>query len=234
MEIKMNIKNLKIAIIITLIALPCLAVKFYRNLNMTGQNITNVPFPIEDSHAVNNEYINQLVDELYGGTNLSVAVPAKCADGQIAEYTPIPGEDLYENMQYGVPWDTDMRFKDNGDGTVTDDLTGLMWTTNANPNGSECNWNTAINYCETYDYAGHSDWRLPNKNELFSLIDFSQFNPALPDGHPFSAVQASYYWSSSSYAGGSGNAWYVHMNYGLVSIDGKTYSYYVWPVRAGR
>ncbi|RLD09135.1 MAG: hypothetical protein DRI44_09225 [Chlamydiae bacterium] len=230
----MNIKNLKFAIIITLIPLPCFAVKVYQNLNMTGQNITNVPAPIADNHAVNNEYIENLVDELYEGTNLSVAVPAKCADGQIAGYTPIPAEDLYTNMQYGVDWSTNTRFTvDSTDSNVYDNLTGLMWTKDANLH--QGNWTNAINYCTSLVYGGYSDWRLPNRKELFSLVDFSKYLPCLPLGHPFSAVQASRYWSSSTRAfDDSGHAWVVYMDIGGAHYFDKTNSYYVWPVRAGR
>ncbi len=76
------------------------------------------------------------------------------------------------------------------DGTVTDNLTGLMWIQNANA-GSDCDgadtggktWAIALSSaaaCNTSSYAGYTDWRLPNVNELLSLIDRSRFNPALP------------------------------------------------------
>ena len=232
----MNIKNLKIAVIIILVVLPTFAVKVYQNINMTDQNITNVPTPIADNHAVNNEYIEKLVDELYEGTNLSVAVPAKCADGQIAGHTPIPGEDLYSNMQWGVNWSTNTRFTIDSTGSnVYDNLTGLMWTKEANL----CHglWTNAIDFCTNLVYGGYSDWRLPNRNELFSLVDFSEINPSLPLGHPFSSVELYGYWSSSTMA------YYEYMNYKawVVSMfSGHVYNFkktsggnYVWPVRSG-
>jgi hypothetical protein len=80
---------------------------------------------------------------------------------------------------------------------VTDNLTGLMWTKNANIWGT-LTWNTAIDSCEGYSLAGYSDWRLPNRRELESLIDASRSSPALPLGHPFTGVQSSHYCSSST------------------------------------
>ncbi len=227
----MNIKNLKIAIVIILIALPTFAVKVYQNLNMTDQNITNVPTPIADNHAVNNEYIEKLVDELYEGTNLSVAVPAKCTGGQIPGYTPVPGEDLYNNMQWGVDWETNTRFTVDSTGSnVYDNLTGLMWTKNADiksTNGAD-----AITYCNTLVYGGYSDWRLPNVNELLSLIDLSQ-RPAVPDGHPFSDVLPVPYWSITPDASDSGKAWLVDFRYGRTASSVKTMGSPVLPVRSG-
>ena len=230
----MNIKNLKTAVIITLIALPTFAIKVYQDVNMTDKNITNVPAPIVDTHAVNNEYINNLVDQLYEGTNLSVAVPAKCADAQISGYTPVAGEDLYADMQYGVDWNTNTRFEVDSTGSNGyDTLTGLMWTKNANIDGTK-SWANAITYCNGLVYGGYDDWRLPNRKELLLLVDYSEYNPCLPHGHPFTAVQLDWYWSSSTSAVDTDDAWYVHLPVGLVYDRNKTAAAFVWPVRGGR
>jgi hypothetical protein len=55
--------------------------------------------------------------------------------------------------------------------TVTDNLTGLMWTKNANLAGTK-NWSDALTYCNSLDHGGYTDWRLPNIRELHSLIDY--------------------------------------------------------------
>jgi hypothetical protein len=61
------------------------------------------------------------------------------------------------------------RFKDNGDGTVTDAQTGLMWA--ARDNGHDINWADAKAYCRNYSGGGHTDWRMPTQDELAGLYD---------------------------------------------------------------
>ncbi|MBF0614930.1 MAG: DUF1566 domain-containing protein [Magnetococcales bacterium] len=78
------------------------------------------------------------------------------------------------------------------------------------------------------------DWRLPNRFELQSLIDYSRGNPALPASHPFSGVQSNYYWLSTTWAGSTGSAWIIHLEDGHGSSRDKTYTNYVWPVRGGQ
>ena len=171
-----------------------------------------------------------------GSVNIALAVRSQPLNtGQTTVYRT--GDD--GTYQTGCKWDTSKgpRFITNSvsktEVAIKDRLTGLIWSQNANI-GRQKSWAAATNYCENLVYAGNSDWRLPNVLELKSLIDYSRDNPALPSGHPFSAVQAYYCWSSSSNACNSSFAWYVHMSYGNVSYNDKTRSYYVWPVRAGR
>ena len=145
-------------------------------------------------------------------------------------------------LQVGVP-SPSPRFT-NPDGTtpvtgavVFDKLTGLMWTKNADACSGSKTWTQALD-CVTSQYnwacyAGYCDWVLPNVRQLQSLIDFGHYNPALPSGHPFTNVQSSSYWSSTTNASNTYNAWYVGMYYGYVGIDNKTYDGYVWPVRGG-
>jgi rhodanese-related sulfurtransferase len=121
---------------------------------------------------------------------------------------------------------------------VTDNLTGLMWTKDANLPGSATTWQEALDYVAgmnagTNPNSGYTDWRLPNRKELYSLTDVSQAEPALPSGHPFTGVENEYYWSSTTYAYGCANAWKVLMGYGLVHAYPKSDSSFVWPVRAG-
>ena len=61
------------------------------------------------------------------------------------------------------------RFVNNGDGTVTDTKTGLMWS--ATDNGNHINWTAACSYCQSYSAGGHTDWRMPTLAELTSLYD---------------------------------------------------------------
>ncbi len=129
------------------------------------------------------------------------------------------------------------RFTDNGDGTVTDNLTGLIWLKNAICFGQRewddaliaCN-NLSSGSCGLTDGSSAGDWRLPNVKELQSLIVFGESNPALPSGHPFTGVQSYYYWASTAYAGThTAGRVYVPIG-GVYTYDKRTYSY-VWPVR---
>jgi hypothetical protein len=81
---------------------------------------------------------------------------------------------------------------------------------------------------------GSSDWRLPNRKELFSLIDRSQLNPALPSDHYFVDVQLGYYWTSTTYAYQTDRAWVVDMKDGDMGPRDKTGNAWVWPVRGDR
>jgi hypothetical protein len=156
--------------------------------------------------------------------------PIACAGtGQDGEY------------QYGVS--VDPRFTDNGDGTVTDNLTGLIWLKDANCFGNQV-WLNALSEvntladgsCGLTDGSVAGDWRLPNVKELQSLIDFGHWAPALPPGHPFSGVQLFGYWSSTTFADYTGGAWLVNLLYGDVYYGIKTYSpgAPVWAVRGGQ
>ena len=162
-----------------------------------------------------------------------------------------PGQD--GEYQMGVAW-PDPRFTDNADGTVTDNLTGLIWLQNANCISGTLSWTGALTFtnslydgwtgdpdggdCGLTDGSDPGDWRLPNVRELFSLIDFSQYEPALPSGHPFTRVESDYYWSSTTYVFLTGNAWLVDLWDGwvftYVDVGFKDDDYnYVWPVRGG-
>jgi hypothetical protein len=146
---------------------------------------------------------------------------------------PCAGTGQDGEIQAGVEW-PEPRFTDNGD-VVTDNLTGLMWTKNANLPGGTTNWQQALDYANNLTLAGHSDWRLPNRKELYSLTDFSRYNPSLPTGHPFTNVQANYYWSSTTFADYPDGAWVIYMWAGYVDGGDKSYGYYyVWPVRGGQ
>ena len=120
-------------------------------------------------------------------------------------------------------------------GCVTDSLTGLMWTQNANLPTAGQTWQVALDYANSINLCGFSDWRLPNVNELESLVNSEVANPSVfLNAQGFSNVQATFYWSSSSYAGSPDLAWAVFMVSGGVDAISKSDSYYVWPVRAGQ
>jgi Protein of unknown function (DUF1566) len=74
----------------------------------------------------------------------------------------------------------------------------------------------------------------PNVKQLQRLTDFGTFNPALPAGHPFSGVQSTYYWSSTTFAENLTVAWLVLLSDGSTDGDFKDDSNLVWPVRGGQ
>jgi hypothetical protein len=139
------------------------------------------------------------------------------------------------------------RFTDNSNGTVTDNLTGLIWLKNANCSATlggvaktttlvwanALTWsnNLASGSCGLTDGSVAGDWRVPNITELESLVDLQNSSPSLPTGHPFTSVVASFYWSSTSGVSNPSNAWFVNFNTGAANLNTKTTSSYVWPVR---
>ncbi|TVQ95313.1 MAG: DUF1566 domain-containing protein [Desulfovibrionales bacterium] len=143
-------------------------------------------------------------------------------------------------LQKGVAW-PGPRFTDNNNGTVTDNLTNLVWLKNAGCFGGKT-WATALadanglahGQCGLTDGSEAGDWWLPNIRQLQSLVDYGRSDPALPSGHPFTGVQSSYYWSSTSNAANTDRAWDVRMTNGVVSFSSKTVTEHVWPVRAGQ
>ena len=111
-----------------------------------------------------------------------------------------------------------------GDVIVTDTETGLIWQKTY---VSGKTWQQALSYCESLTYAGYSDWRLPNKNELASLVNYGKYNPA----SDFPDMPSNYFWSSSTDAASTYYAWRVDFDYGGVFDNRKATSCYVRCVR---
>ncbi|MBN1898814.1 MAG: DUF1566 domain-containing protein, partial [Spirochaetes bacterium] len=124
------------------------------------------------------------------------------------------------------------RFTDHGNGTVTDNVTGLMWTKNANLYGAQ-NWNSAIDLAAGCSVGGYTDWRLPNGRELLSLTEDNNYNPVLPTGHPFINVQNDNYWVSTTCVNNPASAGYLDMGGGNMAGDNKGNNHYIWYVRGG-
>jgi hypothetical protein len=223
---------------------------------LNGKGFVNVQSDNYWSSTTNASYIGHgwVVGMKYGSVNRlvksenyyvwpvrSITTPpaALWRTGQTASYAV--GDD--GDLQRGVAWPAP-RFADNGDGTVTDNLTGLMWLKDANCFGN-MTWQAALDKVADFNAnptsfscggyaAAYSDWRLPNRKELHSLSDFSQFHPALPEGHPYSDVQAdSFYWSSTTRGDYTSGTFAVYMPNGNVLVCPKSYDdRCVWPVRS--
>ncbi|MBF0337001.1 MAG: VCBS repeat-containing protein [Nitrospirae bacterium] len=150
------------------------------------------------------------------------------------------------NVSITVAGSNGKRFKDNGDGSMTDTYTGLQWMKKADGCNGYVTWDVA-NTCVP------SGWRLPTIQELYTLcredgtttgLDLNATNWYYCNGHAVDRttqlrddgfdVLTILYWSSTTLASDTSYAWFVHMGYGLVLANGKSHSYiYVWPVRSG-
>jgi len=152
---------------------------------------------------------------------------------------------------------------DNGDGTITDTKTGLMWEKKSDDGtihdkDNTYTWSTGAPWNNTGTaftaflatlnagggFAGYTDWRLPNRKELESLTNLQTFSPATFPAFDTACAPActvlmcsctvsSGYWSSSSCADGPQGAWVVDFGDGYVGAGDKTGNDYVRAVRAG-
>jgi uncharacterized protein YecT (DUF1311 family) len=218
-------------------------------LNKSGRSILGRPAKLND--ATSNNPAKPMTNSVKVPV---VAISAIPQTGQKSCYHSVgyiidcknTGQD--GELQKGVKW-PDPRFTDNGNKTITDNLTGLMWTKDANAPSSGLmvcdpakykNFQGAIDYINcinTNKYLGYNDWRLPNRKEIFSLVNYGEVNSASwLHSQGFNNVQ-SHYWSSTAYAFASDSAygavWEINMN-GYVSNTFTSFNAFVWPVRSGK
>ena len=120
----------------------------------------------------------------------------------------------------------------NGDGTVTDASSGLMWQLAGTE--SKMTWEAGMSHCEGLSLGGYTDWRLPNREELSSIVDYTRYGLAV-DAEYFPNTVSSSYWSSTTFAYSTDNAWLVDFYYGS-GYDGSKdyYGLYVRAVRGGQ
>ncbi|MBL0065005.1 MAG: DUF1566 domain-containing protein [Bacteroidetes bacterium] len=147
--------------------------------------------------------------------------------GQTSSYTNTFGEDADYSVNTPV-------YLDNGNGTVTDTITGLMWQQR---DGGEMTVEDAIIFCDTLTLGNYSDWRLPDCHELFSILQHDRANPAL-DTNYFSDSNAEYWWSSERQANDSNKVWATNAGGGVGNHPksetisaGGTKRFHVRPVR---
>ncbi len=116
----------------------------------------------------------------------------------------------------GVRGERQNRFIANSDGTVYDSRTGLMWMQETANAGTKMTFRGALNYCNTLTYASYNDWRIPNRNEMMSLLDaFMEGSSGYSES--FADSEATY-WTSSSCSGMAGYAWQIGLKSDSVSI----------------
>jgi hypothetical protein len=186
----------------------------------------------------------RIIDSQYASSNMyadgNLLFGVNFADGRIKGYglqMPFgPGEKTFfvlyvrGNTEYGIN-----NFVDNGDSTISDNATGLMWMQNDSKSGMT--WEEAPSYAENLEYAGHSNWRLPDVKELQSIVDYSR-SPGTTNSAAIDplfnstsitneADQADYgcYWTSTTHANwsavGGGFASYVSFGRAMGYMDGR-------------
>jgi len=179
--------------------------------------------PYIDTDYIDFEYPDtsqgyRIIDAQYWSSNKYVGTTMRAdksafgfnfADGRIKAYPTgegggptgrcyvrcVRGRDEYGLSDYVV----------NGDGTVTDKATGLMWQ--KADSGTTMNWEKALSYAENLKYAGHEDWRLPNAKELHSIVDYTRAPDAADPSHRSAAVDPifdlteteSWFWTSTTH-----------------------------------
>lgn len=124
--------------------------------------------------------------------------------GQTQSFTNTPGED--SDYLQNPPF-----FIQNGDGTVTDTVTGLMWQ---QADGGEMTVENAAAFCENLTLGGHDDWRLPTAQEAFSVLNQGKSNPAL-DVSIFTNTDAEYWWTSEQDATNANKIWVTNKGGGI-------------------
>jgi hypothetical protein len=144
------------------------------------------------------------------------------ADGRIKGYGLRPDGSMAEfvryvrgNTGYGVN-----NFVDNGDGTITDLATGLMWM--KTDSGTTMNWEQALDYAENLEYAGYDDWRLPNAKELQSIVDYTRAPDATDPAQMGPAIDPifditsddSFFWTSTTHVEGPAGDFAAYVAFG--------------------
>ena len=191
------------------------------------------------------------LDEIYDLIGMSSHLPRTHAT-----LCPCYGTKDDGALRKGALW-PNPRFTNNGNGTVTDNLTGLIWLRNANCFGTRI-WTQALTdanglaspSCGLSDGSTAGDWRLPNVREMLSLVDYGVTLPAVPNtagtskwtaGDPFFDVQGltdgnGRYWTSTTFDLNTLAAWQLDMSVGTVNrnTSKSASTYYVWPVRGGQ
>ena len=137
----------------------------------------------------------------------------------------------------------DIRFTLRSDGTATHTVSGLTWmrcSLGQNWDGKGCGgtataytWEAALQAAAKQTFAGQSDWRLPSRNELETILEESCHSPAVSE-RVFPATPPAYFWTSSPYAGLASGAWSIDFGYGSVNASVKSGNLNVRLVRGGR
>ena len=170
----------------------------------------------------------------------------KCYDVEGTEITcPADGQPLHgQDGWYHGPTPSYTGQTISGDEVVIDNNTGLVWQQNTAdvnndgsitsgnyPTGDGITWQEAVDYCDGLSFAGSGDWHLPTFTELDSIVDYSQYTPSINE--TYFQCESTLYWSATTYASSTDEAWFVGFYVGDGSWSYKTDHDYVRCVRGG-
>ena len=203
------------------------ALSYCENLALGGKGDWRVPTRAEYSTVLNYNYTSPALDPvlfphystsggvgagagaLYWTTsgyydNATFTWRISLPFGQIGEYSTVEYPQSKVRCVSGTPLPLSS-FIDNGNSTVTDNTTGLMWEQKTDDGSSrdkdiKRTWNESLQYCEDLVLGGYSDWRLPTSREQERIVDTGKSNPAV-DTQFFPNTQNAIYWSGTSCAG---------------------------------
>ncbi len=178
---------------------------------------------------------------------LTLHLPAVVlADGMPPSWMSPIGQSVKALAQLPPVWDKTLSSSDTGDPcnsarficvmgqqAVRDNETGLVWEASPDFVNFRPQTSAALS-CANRVIGGRMGWRLPSLHELSSLVDptVADSGPRLPVGHPFTNVQAHYYWTATGRSDEPGNAWGVNFREGTVVSDGKPAQHLAWCVRS--
>lgn len=192
---------------------------------MTGEGFTNIllnegDHVIKVTKAKTKQYQKYAKKSVFVGAETSVKISLK-----LNKWEPTPS---YRKIlrQKDIP--KFRRWKRSGS-VVKDTKLGLMWQDNHSAKTTEKTWSSAKKYCRNLSLAGYSDWRLPNYNELLTIVDYDRFKPAIMPS--FKNVASEYYWSSSENVSDAKYAWLVLFGDGYTGNSSKSDEDFVRCVR---
>ena len=225
------------------------ATTYCDNLVLGGFSDWRLPTPIESFSILNHQNSNPAINTTYFSlttaeywwtsifeNNSTTKVWCTNAGGGIgnhpkAETISAGGTKKFHARAVrntNIPTTITNHFTDNTDGTITDNLTQLVWQ--KIPNTTVLTWEQALVYAEGLTIGTLSDWRLPNIKELQSINNELATNPSVFAPY-FSSLGVHNYWSSTSLPNQTTKSWYWNTQFGITTYDLKTNSNYVLCVR---
>ena len=224
------------------------AIVYCDNLVLGGYSDWRLPTPIEAYSILNHQNANPAINTTYFSSlttpgaeywwtslfenNSTTKVWCTNAGGGIGNHPKTETIDAGGTKRFNAravrnvttPTTITNHFTDNGNGTITDNLTQLVWQKTPNPN--VVTWEQALTYAEGLTIGTTSDWRLPNIKELQSLTNEAATNPSVFSPY-FSGLGVHNYWSSTSLPNQTTKSWYWNTQFGITTYDVKTNSNYV-------